>query len=53
VQECVYCGRVCQQTREHVIPDWYNDTPGEAETFSARAPLTHLKGDLIVRDVCA
>jgi hypothetical protein len=43
---------VCQQTREHVIPDWYNDTPGEAETFSARAPLTHLKGDLIVRDVC-
>ncbi len=39
---CAYCDILCQQTREHVIPRWYNDTPGEAETFSARAPLTHL-----------
>ncbi len=50
---CDYCDILCQQTREHVIPRWYNDTPGEAETFSARAPLTHLQGDLIVKDVCA
>ncbi len=49
---CAYCDILCQQTREHVIPRWYNDTPGEAETFSARAPLTHLQGDLIVKDVC-
>ncbi len=49
---CAYCDDPCKPTREHVVPDWYNDTPGEAETFSARAPLTHLKGDLIVRDVC-
>lgn len=39
-------------TREHVIPDWYCRLPGEDETFSARAPVTHLRGDLIVRDVC-
>jgi hypothetical protein len=50
--KCAYCDNQCKRTREHVIPDWYNDTPGEAETFSACAPLTHLKGDLIVRDVC-
>lgn len=50
---CAYCDKPCQQTREHVVPNWYNNTPGEAETFSARAPLTHLKGDLIVRDVCS
>jgi hypothetical protein len=53
VLNCAYCDKPCQQTREHVVPDWYNDTPGEAETFSARAPFTHLKGDLIVRDVCS
>ncbi len=52
MQRCAYCDHPCQQTREHVVPRLYNDTPGEAETFSARAPLTHLKGDLIVRDVC-
>jgi len=52
MQTCAYCDGACKQTREHVIPDWYNGTPGEAETFSARAPLTHVKGDLIVRDVC-
>lgn len=50
--KCAYCDKSSQPTREHVIPDWYNDTPGEAETFSARAPLTHLQGDLLVRDVC-
>lgn len=50
---CAYCDMPCQQTREHVVPRWYNDTPGESETFSARAPLTHVRGDLIVRDVCA
>ncbi len=50
--KCAYCDRTCQQTREHVIPRWYNDTPGETETFSARAPLTHVKGDLLIRDVC-
>ncbi len=53
MQKCAYCDMPCQQTREHVVPRWYNDTPGEAETFSARAPLTHVKGDLIVRDVCS
>jgi hypothetical protein len=50
--ECAYCDCPCQQTREHVIPRWYNDTPGESETFSARAPLTHVQGDVIVKDVC-
>jgi hypothetical protein len=43
---------LCSPTREHVIPRWYNDTPGDAELFSARAPLTHLRGDLLVKDVC-
>ncbi len=49
---CAYCDMACKQTREHVIPRWYNDTPGDTETFSARVPLTHLQGDLIVKDVC-
>jgi len=49
---CAYCGKDCQPTREHVIPRWYNDTPGDEETFSARSPLNHVKGDLIVKDVC-
>jgi hypothetical protein len=31
-----------------VIPGWYNDTTDDRETFSARAPVTHLQGDLIV-----
>jgi hypothetical protein len=53
VLNCAYCDNQGQQTREHVIPDWYNDTPGEAETFSARAPLTHVKGDLTVKGVCS
>jgi len=52
VLHCAYCDISCQQTREHIIPRWYNDTPGDAETFSARAPLTHVQGDLIVKDVC-
>jgi len=52
VLTCAYCDKSCQQTREHVIPRWYNDTPGDGETFSARAPLTHVQGDLIVKDVC-
>lgn len=50
--KCAYCDMPCQQTREHIIPRWYDDTPGEAETFNACAPLTHLRGDIIVRDVC-
>lgn len=50
--KCTYCDKTGKLTREHVIPRWYNDAPGEAETFSARAPLTHVQGDLIVRDVC-
>lgn len=49
---CAFCDRPATPTREHVIPRWYNDTPGDAETFSARAPFTHRRGDLIVRDVC-
>jgi len=28
-------------------------TPGDSETFNARQPFTHLKGDLMVKDVCA
>lgn len=51
--KCAYCGAACTATREHVIPAWYSRTPGEAETFSARAPITHVRGDLVVRDVCA
>ena len=50
--KCAFCDSLCSPTREHVIPRWYNDTPGEAETFSARAPVTHLRGDLVVKDVC-
>jgi hypothetical protein len=42
----------CQQTREHVIPRWYSDTLGKRETISARALLTHVKGDVIIKDVC-
>lgn len=52
MQTCAYCDDTCKPTREHVIPDWYNETPGATETFSVRAPLTHLKGDLLVKDVC-
>lgn len=52
MNRCAYCGQPCQPTREHVIPRWYSDTPGEAETFSARASLTHLRGDILVKDVC-
>lgn len=49
---CAYCNANCPQTREHVIPRWYSQIPGDAETFSARAPFTHVQGDLIVKDVC-
>lgn len=49
---CAYCDQQCQPTREHVIPRWYNDTPGDSQTFSARAPITHVRGDLTVKDVC-
>lgn len=49
---CAYCDLSSKATREHVIPNWYNQTPGKSETFSARAPLTHLEGDILVRDVC-
>lgn len=51
-KRCAYCDRTCQLTREHVIPRWYNDTPGENVTFNARVPLLHDKGDLVVKDVC-
>ncbi len=49
--KCAYCDARCKQTLEHVIPRWYNDTPGDSETFSARAPITHVQGDLVVKDV--
>lgn len=49
---CAYCGAPCSATREHVIPAWYCRTPGESETFSARAPITHVRGDMVVKDVC-
>ena len=49
---CAYCGGACVATREHVIPAWYCRTPGESETFRARAPITHVRGDLVVKDVC-
>ena len=49
---CAYCDLPCPPTREHVVPRWYSETPGEADTFSARAPVTHLRGDLVVKDVC-
>ncbi len=50
---CAYCDQPCQPTREHVIPRWYSLTPGELETFNARQPVTHLKGDLMIKDVCS
>jgi hypothetical protein len=49
---CSYCDSECKATREHVVPSWYIQTPGDSEVFSARAPLTHVKGDLVVKDVC-
>lgn len=52
MQTCAYCDRPCSPTREHIVPNWYEQTPGESETFSARAPLTHRRGDLVVKDVC-
>lgn len=50
---CAYCDAFCQPTREHIVPRWYSLTPGDSETFNARQPFTHLKGDLMVKDVCA
>lgn len=50
---CAYCDKQSQATREHVIPDWYNRTPGEGSLFSARAPFAHVSGDLVVKDVCS
>ena len=49
---CAYCDERCQPTREHIVPRWYSLTPGDSETFNARQPFTHLKGDLMVKDVC-
>jgi hypothetical protein len=50
---CAYCDKRSQATREHVIPDWYIRTPGEGTLFSARAPFTHVSGELVVKDVCS
>ncbi len=50
---CAYCEKPCQPTREHIVPRWYSLTPGESETFNARQPITHLKGDLMIKDVCS
>ncbi len=50
--KCAYCFKQCNPTREHVIPRWYNDTPGDSETFNARSPIAHTKGDLLIKDVC-
>lgn len=50
---CAYCDAFCQPTREHIVPRWYSVTPGDSESFNARQPFTHLKGDLMVKDVCA
>lgn len=49
---CAYCEQPCIATREHIIPRWFIEARKELDTFSARAPVTHLKGDLVVRDVC-
>ena len=49
---CAYCDTPCKPTREHVIPNWYNRTPGDASTFNARAPMTQRDGDILVKDVC-
>jgi len=50
--QCAYCDRSCSPTREHVVPDWYNETPGDAETFNAREPFIHTRGDILIKDVC-
>jgi hypothetical protein len=50
--KCAYCDSTKPATREHVIPRWYSETPGERDTFNARAPVTQFKGDLMVKDVC-
>jgi hypothetical protein len=50
---CAYCDAFCQPTREHIVPRWYSLTLGNLATFNARQPFTQLKGDLMVKDVCA
>jgi hypothetical protein len=52
MMKCPYCDSPKPATREHVIPRWYSETPGDRDTFNARAPVTQFKGDLTVKDVC-
>ncbi len=49
---CAYCEKICRSTREHVIPRWYCETPGENVLFNARRPLTHTQGEMTIKDVC-
>lgn len=54
MKRCPYCGATCRPTREHLIPDWHSQTVGREgwETFNARSPTRHLKGDMEIKDVC-
>ncbi|MES2789828.1 MAG: hypothetical protein V4719_09410 [Planctomycetota bacterium] len=52
MSNCQYCDKTLPLTLEHIVPKWYSRTPGKTSTFNADAPLTHLAGDLEIRDVC-
>lgn len=49
---CAYCDKANTLTREHVIPNWFRQKSNDLTTFNASAHRTHLKGDIIVKDVC-
>lgn len=51
---CAYCGNDLVMTREHVIPNWYSKStgPDQIDVFNARKPTKHLKGDMVIKDVC-
>jgi len=54
VISCAYCDKECNPTREHVVPRWYIKAVGKdgIETFNARSPTKHIRGDILVKDVC-
>lgn len=55
MQPCAYCNTLCEPTREHVVPAWFIKAAGSnhLETFNARSPTGHIRGDLVIKDVCA
>jgi hypothetical protein len=52
MKQCAYCDSLDRLTKEHVIPSWYVQTPGEALVFNAKKPLSHRKGEMLIKDVC-